>query len=128
MPSYVRGQGRRSLTDEQVIHLYLSGLDSDSIGYRANCSGTTVIAIVRAAGHEIRKKGGRRHSLIMSDADIAKLYVAGQTGPQIADSIGCTPSSIYHVLRRLGVQIRDDAAAVAKLAARNRAKAKPDGP
>lgn len=122
MPSYVRGEGRRSLTDEQIIHLYLSGIDSDTIGYRANCSGTTVISIVRAAGHEIRKKGGRRHSLPMSDADIAKRYTAGETGPEIARDIGCTASSIYHVLRRLNVEIRDDAVSAGKLAARNKAK------
>jgi DNA-binding CsgD family transcriptional regulator len=126
MPSYVRGQGRRTLSDEEIIRLYLSGIDSDTISYRANCSGTTVISLVRAAGHEIRKKGGRRHSLPTSDADIAKRYTAGETGPQIARDIGCTPSSVYHVLRRLGVPIRDDAASVAKLAARNK-KANRDG-
>lgn len=122
MPSYVRGQGRRSLTDEQVIHLYLSGLDSDSIGYRANCSGTTVIAIVRAAGHEIRKKGGRRHSLSVTDSEVIQRYRGGQTGPEIAQAIGCTSSSIYHLLRRNNIEVRSDAATVAKLAARNKAK------
>lgn len=126
MPSYVRGEGRRTLADDEIIRLYLSGIDSDTIGYRANCSGTTVIALVRAAGHEIRKKGGRRHSLSLSDEAIARKYKGGETGPQIAREIGCTPSSIYHALRRLNVEIRDDAAAVAKLAARKK-KASRDG-
>jgi len=127
MPSYVRGGGRRTLSDAEIADLYASGIDSDTISYRANCSGTTVIAIARAAGVEIRKKGGKRHSLSLSDEAIARKYKGGETGPQIAREIGCTPSSIYYALRRLGVPTRDDAVAVGKLANRNKAKANRDG-
>jgi DNA-binding CsgD family transcriptional regulator len=113
MPSYVRGGRPRELTDAEIVSLYVEQkLDSDSVGARARCSGTTVLNLVRAAGHPIRSAGGRRKSTLpIPESKVIELYLAGQSGPQIAASAGCTPSSVYRVLRRAGVPIRDSASA-----------------
>ena len=107
MPSYVRGRERRRLTDEQIIALYVGGMDADTIGFRAGCSGTTVLNIVRKAGHPIRQagRGAPRHRNI-SDEEIISRYRDGQSGPAIADAAGCSASGVYHVLRRNGVALR----------------------
>lgn len=127
MPSYVRGRTARALPDSEIIRLYLSGMDGESVGYRAGCSGTTVLNLVRQAGHPIRPSGGKRSSLKASIEEIARRYKEGQSGPQIAQSIGCTTSAVYHALRRAGVEIRPDAVAARMQRARSKPKDKPVG-
>jgi hypothetical protein len=125
MPSYVRGAKARRLTNAEIIRLYVDELlDSDSIGFRAGCSGTTILNIVRAAGHPVRQagRGAPRHRNI-SDEEIIARYRSGISGPAIADAAGCSASAIYHVLRRAGVQVRDSATA-GSLAERLRAERK----
>jgi len=126
MPSYVRGGRPRALTDEQIVSLYVDEmLDGDTIGAAARCSGSTVLNLVRAAGQQVRPSGGRRRStLSIPESEVARLYLDGQSGPQIAAIAGCTPSAVYHILRRNGVPIRDSATA-GQLAERLRAKRDP---
>lgn len=122
MPSYVRGANRRRLTDEQAVELYVGGMDAESVGFQAGCSGTTVLNLVRAAGVPVRSASGRRKSpLGIPESEVIDLYLDGQSGPQIAAVAGCTPSAVYHVLRRAGVPIRDSASA-GKLAERLRTR------
>lgn len=106
MPSYVRN--RRTLDDAEIIRLYVcEQLDSDTIGAKAQCSGTTVLNIVRSAGHPVRKSGrGVPRSRLIDDAEIIRRYRDGASGPAIADAAGCSASGVYHVLRRHGVAIR----------------------
>lgn len=129
MPSYVRGRECRRISDDTIIRLYVEdGLDADSIGFDAGCSGSTVLNIVRAAGHEIRRSGGRRRSaLAISRDQIIQMYRDGQSGPQIAAVAGCTPSAVYHMLRAAGVPIRDSASA-GQLAERLRGRRRDRGP
>lgn len=118
MPSYVSGARRRTLPDAEIVRLYVSeNLDSDTIGARAGCSATTVLDLVRAAGHEVRKPGGRPRNIKVPEDEICRRYLAGETGPDIARALGCTPSAIYHILRRRGVPRRADAAQAALSAA-----------
>lgn len=123
MPSYVAGAMRRRISDAEIVRLYVDErLDSDSIGARAQCSGSTVLSLVRAAGFTPRLPGGRRkHSLKISEDEVVTRYLDGQSGPQIAEVAGCTPSNVYHVLRRRGVRLRDGVTA-ARLAERLRAR------
>lgn len=128
MPSYVRGANNRLLSDAEIVRLYVSGRDADSIGFDAGCSGSTVLNIVRAAGHEIRRSGGRRRLALAIPRDqIIQMYRDGQSGPQIAAVAGCTPSAVYHVLRAAGVPIRDSASA-GQLAERLRGRRRDRGP
>jgi hypothetical protein len=108
MASYVRGRRSRQLSDDEIIKRYVEdGADAESIAFDARCSGTTILTIVRAAGHEIRKSGrGAPRQRLISDADIIRRYRDGQSGPLIADAAGCTPGTIYHLLRRNGVELR----------------------
>jgi hypothetical protein len=108
MPSYVRGKQDRAISDAEIIRMYVDeDMDSESIGFHAHCSGTTVIAIVRAAGHPIRKAGrGVARKRGIDDDEIIKRYRAGQDGVRIANAAGCTPNTIYRVLRANGVVVR----------------------
>ena len=48
MPNYTGRQ--RKLSDAEIIERYRQGADAETVGIAAGCSGTTVLAIVRAAG------------------------------------------------------------------------------
>lgn len=108
MPSYVRGKRARTLDDPEIIRLYVEEqLDGESIGIRAGCSGTTVLDIVRSAGHPIRPPGrGVPRPRLIPDAEIARRYRAGEDGPRLAQAAGCTPGTIYRLLRLQGVHVR----------------------
>lgn len=110
MPSYIQGRRRRKLDDAEIIKLYVSGQDADSIGFEAGCSGTTVLSLVRAAGHPVRRAGrGAPRSRRISDDEIIERYRSGQSGPTIADAAGCTTGTIYHLLRKAGQPLRPSA-------------------
>ena len=46
MPNYTARQ--RKLSDAEIVELYRQGLDAETVGIAAGCSGSTVLAIVRA--------------------------------------------------------------------------------
>lgn len=124
MPSYVRGRKRRALDDAEIIRLYIEEhLDSESIAFAAQCSSTTVLDIVRAAGHPVRRpgRGAPRHRHV-SDEEIIQRYRAGQDGPRLAAIAGCTPGTIYRLLRRHNVPVRPPP----NLTRTDRRRAKPD--
>jgi hypothetical protein len=105
--------------------MYASGLDADSIGYRAGCCGTTVLAIVRAAGGTVRAPGSNPGKPLRLSADvIVRRYLAGESGPILADAAGCTPSTIYRLLRQHGVTMRDTGPRTAAQAAAHARKTK----
>lgn len=109
MPSYRRGRlASRLIPDDKIVELYASGLDADSIGYRAGCCGTTVLNIVRDAGGTVRPAGSNpAKPLKLTAAEICKRYLAGESGPILADAAGCTASTVYRLLRAHGVVMRD---------------------
>jgi DNA-binding CsgD family transcriptional regulator len=107
MPSYVRGRERRTLSDLDIVRLYVEGLDSDSIAMRAGCSGATVLEIVRNAGETIRKPGARnRKKLKLTDAEILILYRSGQSGQAVADAAGTSTATVYNIVRAQGGTVR----------------------
>jgi len=107
--SYRRGRPvAKLLTDEQIVELYASGLDACSVGFRAGCCGTTVLVIVRAAGGTVRPPGSNPGKpLRLSAEDLVRRYRAGESGPILAAAAGCTPSTVYRLLRAHGVTMRD---------------------
>jgi hypothetical protein len=117
MVSHTYSARRRTLPDEEIVRLYVGGLDSDSVGARANCSSTAVLDLVRAAGHQVRKPGGRKHAIAMPEDEICRRYQGGESGPVIALAAGCTPSSIYSILKKHGVARRLDQSMAATVAA-----------
>jgi uncharacterized protein (DUF433 family) len=122
MVSYIRGR-RRRLSDEEIVALYVGGLDSGTIAIQAGCDATTVLDLVRKAGGTVRPTGGRaridRHRI--TDAEICRRYRDGQSGPMIADAAACNASSVYNILRRYNVPLRDSrqVTRAANAAARN---------
>ena len=99
----------RLLPDDQIVRLYLDGLDSDNVGYRAGCSAKVVLELVRAAGGTVRRPGcGSGRPLKLTPQEIVKRYQEdGESGPSIAVAAGCVASTVYGVLRRQGVTLRD---------------------
>src|SRR3954462_10889946 len=132
MVSYVRGRTARTMSDAEIVALYLSGLDSATVGARASCYSTTVLDLVRKAGGTVRGRGGRLSSepLPLTDAAICELYRSGMAGPAIADKVGCAASTIYGILRRHNVKTRPSAstrsATAASALARRRGKKSDD--
>lgn len=109
MPSYVRGRERgRLLDDTEIVEAYLSGETADSIAQRAACCGVTVLQIIRRAGVAVRKPGAKpaHKPRRISDGELVRMYRDGKSGPLIADLAGCTPGTVYRVLRSLGVPVR----------------------
>ncbi len=108
MPNYTGRQ--RMLSDAEIVELYRQGLDAETVGIAAGCSGTTVLAIVRAAGEPIRQRGkgstGKRKRLALSDEEIVKRYQNGASAPEIAEAAGCTTEVIYRTLRNANVPRR----------------------
>jgi hypothetical protein len=100
MPNYTARQ--RKLSDAEIIERYRQGVDAETVGIAAGCSGTTVLVIVRAAGETIRQRGkgstGKRKRLALSDEEIIKRYQDGASAPEIAQVAGCTSEVIYRIL------------------------------
>lgn len=99
---------KRLLTDEQIVDLYLSGIDSYTVGLRANCDATEVLKKVRAAGHQVRKRGGRPLlSLSIPIEQAVKLYQQdGLSVQDVADRAGVNRATMAKALRRAGIPIR----------------------
>lgn len=109
MVSFVRGRtAGRTLSDAEIVRLYVAGEDSTTVAFKANCDSTTVLNLVRQAGETVRRSGGRRttNKLKLTEAEICRRYFAGESGPTLADAAGTSPSTIYGVLKRGGVQRR----------------------
>lgn len=114
MPTYTR-TGQRRLPDEEIIALYLSGLDSETVGFRASCSPTTILDIVRRAGHQVRPPGNRpSRPKLLTDGEIIRQYRNGATGPEIAAAAGVTPNTVYAILKREGIPRRAPSASFKK--------------
>lgn len=125
-PSYTRQ--KRTMTDGQVVALYLELKDSQLVGIKAHCSPETVRALVRAAGHEVLPRGGLpdRHALHIPPEQICERYRAGQSGAEIAQAAGTYPAKVYRILRQHGVDIRDRVTA-ARAVGRAAAQARREG-
>lgn len=94
----------RSLPDAEILRLYAAGVDSETVGFRAGCSGGTVIKVVRRLGGTVRGRAGRPadHQRKLSDHEIIARYRTGASGRELAEAAGCTAPTIYHILSRHG--------------------------
>ena len=130
MVSYTRGRAR-TLSDEEIVALYVGGLDSDTVAAKANCSPGAVLDAVRRAGETVRPPGTRpgRRNLALDEAAICRRYAEGVSGPDLADEAGCVLSTVYGILRRHGVTRRPSAESTNKAsraaAAKRRRKGTP---
>src|SRR5687767_13672667 len=99
----------RRLSDAEIIDLYAELRDSDVVAIRAGCSAPTVLGILRAAGVPVMPRGGRagrRQPLALPDTEIVRLYLAGLPCIGIGERAGCSTSTVYRVLARMGVPRR----------------------
>jgi DNA-binding CsgD family transcriptional regulator len=117
----VKYTGRhRTMNNDEIVAMYETGVDSLTIAIRAGCCDTTVLDIVRQAGGTIRPRGRKpRKVLALSDDEVLRLYRSGLSGVVIADRAGCTPNTIYTILRNSGAPVRASFSA-AKAARRKR--------
>jgi hypothetical protein len=105
----MRRPTQRLISDEEILRLYAEEeMDSDTISYRAGCSSTTVLDIVRKLGGVVRGRGGcsERKTLKLTDAEIIQRYKDGASGLTLAEQAGCEPPTIYRVLHSHGVRTR----------------------
>jgi hypothetical protein len=101
--------GDRKISDEEILRLYVEeGMDGDSIGYLADCSGTTARDIVRRQGGVLRRRAGlpADYARKVSDEDVIRRYQAGETGRELAAEAGCSMVTIYRILSLAGVPRR----------------------
>lgn len=119
MVSYRRGKPKiRLLTDQQITELYAGGLDADSIAFRAGCSGTTILKIVREHGGTVRPAGSNPGKpLKISAEELVERYLRGESGPRLAETAGCSVATVYTHLRQAGVTLRNTGARTASQAA-----------
>jgi hypothetical protein len=109
---------KRTLTDAEVVELYLSGLDSFSVGLRGNLDATSVLALVRKAGHQVRNRGGGKPlaPLAIPLDQAIRLYDSGLSVQAVAERAGVDRATMAKAFRRAGVKIRSqqDVAALKK--------------
>jgi hypothetical protein len=107
MPQYIRGRpSQRVIADEEILRLYVEEeLDSDTVGYRAGCCGSTVLEIVRKLGGVVRTRG-KSKTLKLTDAEIIQRYKDGASGLTLAEQAGCEHTTIYRELHSHGVKTR----------------------
>jgi hypothetical protein len=96
----------RCMTDEQIYQMYLECGDSETVAYHAQCSGSTVLTIVRRSGIEVNKRGGKVKPLPISDEEICRRYQAGESGIKIAEAANTHSVSIYKILDKHGIERR----------------------
>jgi hypothetical protein len=110
---------QRTMSDEEVIQAYLEGgLDGTTVGQMAGISSATVLNILKRAGHKPRPRGTRRgfrKKLKVDDQTIAQRYLAGESGPILAERLGVSQKTIYDVLEDLGVPRRHPLAELKRL-------------
>lgn len=96
------------MSDAQIVEMYLSGVDSMTVGLTARCDAQTVLKLVRAAGFQTRSRGGvkknKASSLPMEQA--ARLYNAGLSVQEVADKCGLDRATMTNRLKAFGVEIR----------------------
>ncbi len=87
--------------------MYVSGVDSYTVGLRGNLDATDVLKLVRLAGHQVRKRGGRPVTdLAIPIEQAAQLYGDGLSVQAVADRAGVNRVTMKHALIRAGVRIR----------------------
>lgn len=98
----------RLLSDQEIIDLYFSGLDADTVSYRAGCHASTVLNIIKRAGLSPRRRGGVKPTrpVSLTDEEIEARYHAGLTITAIAQQTGSNRENIRRLLIRRGVRLR----------------------
>lgn len=99
---------KRTLTDIEIVDLYLSGTDSLTVALQANCDAQTVLNLVREAGGTVRRRGGRKptRQLKIPIQEAVRLYQSGQSVTTVAQAAGVDPMTMRTRLRGAGVEIR----------------------
>lgn len=76
--------------------------------------GDAVNAVLKAAGHRVRRRAGLPGGLTPREADVVVLLARGRSNPEIADALGISrrtvTSHLEHVYTKLGVSGRTEAA------------------
>jgi hypothetical protein len=98
----------RRLSDQEIIDLYFSGLDADTVGYRAGCHGATVLNIIKRAGLQPRRQGGVKPTKPTAWAEdrVELEYLAGMTLTTLAEKSGINRENLRRILIRRGVRLR----------------------
>lgn len=105
MTRYMFGRRGRTMTDEQIVQAYLSGISSMDVGLEAGCTAETVRDLVIKAGHKMRPRGGQKpkRPRPIPDEEIIARYKNGESGSRLADLCRCSTAMIYLLLKRAGV-------------------------
>ena len=94
----------------KIILWYLGGLSTRAVERLSGWSTSSVARVVRAAGYELRSRGGRnRFGSRFTVADVeqmARLYQAGQSLRLVGRAMGCSPVTVLTQLRAAGYPIR----------------------
>lgn len=109
MPHRARvGLAQRLLPDDEIVSMYLSGVDAESVGYRAGCSAGTVLKIVKSAGHQSRGRGGVKNMQLgrLPPDELVRLYESGLSMEKIAETAGCSLHMVRKTLLAAGTRIR----------------------
>ena len=109
MPHRARvGLSQRLLDDAAIVEMYMSGVDAESVGYRAGCSAGTVYKLVRAAGHTPRRRGGVKNTQLgrLPPDELVRLYESGLSMERIAERAGCSLHMVRKSLLASGTRIR----------------------
>jgi hypothetical protein len=86
-------------TIDGLVAEYVAGTPSAELGQRYGIAKSSVLRLVGQAGERVRHP-----RLSESDtAQLVALHEAGLSQKDIAEHLGCSPSAVWHCLRRAGL-------------------------
>jgi transposase len=88
-----------AVTINHLVAEYVSGTTAAELGQRYGVAKSSVLRLVRQTGERVR------HPRLSETetAQLVALHAAGLPQKKIAARLGCSPSAVWHCLRRAGM-------------------------
>lgn len=96
---------KTNVDDAEVVTLYESGLNSNQVADRLDCSGRTIIRVLKRMNVE-RKSYRQVKNKELKEAPLLDEYVSGVSITDLASRYNCDVTTMYRHIRKSGACIR----------------------
>lgn len=104
-----QGTKLSDLTEMEIVRLHAAGVASVAIAADLDISSVTVAAVLDRRGvTENRGRGTRQRTPAAVAKEVVRLYTEEQLpGSKVGKLTGVRPATVYKILRRHGIDVRD---------------------